>query len=121
VIAPFVGGGFGGKAVLVEHRIGRRRRKQAPGSWRCPAKVFRIVGGRTVAEQRVAIGATRVGHLTVIHTGLTVTPSTHASDSAFPTRHLYATFSLRCATRRHARHGRQHDARPRRVDRHLRG
>lgn len=55
------------------------------------------MGGRTIAEQRVALGAKPDGHLTsLIHTGLTVTPShaRYAEQCTFPTRHLYSTDSL---------------------------
>ncbi len=59
--------------------------------------VFRIVGGRTIAEQRVALGAAPDGCLTsLIHTGLTVTPThaRYAEQCTFSTRHLYDTESL---------------------------
>jgi xanthine dehydrogenase YagR molybdenum-binding subunit len=55
--------------------------------------VFRVVGGRTIAEQRVALGARRDGRLTaLLHSCLTAT-TTHgryAEQCTFPARHLYA-------------------------------
>src|SRR5207244_6121314 len=106
VVAPFVGGGFGGKAGFWWNTALAAAAAKIVGR---PVKlalsregVFRIVGGRTIAEQRVAIGATRDGHLTaLIHTGLTVTPShaRYAEQCTFPTRHLYATDSLHVAQR----------------------
>jgi xanthine dehydrogenase YagR molybdenum-binding subunit len=101
VKAPFVGGGFGGKAALWHHSVlcaaaakvvGRPVRLALPRD-----QVYRVVGGRTRAEQRVALGARRDGHLTsVIHTGVTVTPehARYAEQCTFPPRHLYATESL---------------------------
>lgn len=104
VVAPFVGGGFGGKAgfwwntvlAVAASKVVRRPVKLALSR----EGVFRIVGGRTIAEQRVALGATREGHLTaLIHTGITVTPShaRYAEQCTFPTRHLYATDALHVA------------------------
>ena len=97
VLAPFVGGGFGGKGsmwghvqlcVLAAKVVGR------------PVKlvltredVFRIVGGRTPSEQRVALGADENGKLlALIHTGVTATSFTNdfAEQFSFPARHLYA-------------------------------
>jgi xanthine dehydrogenase YagR molybdenum-binding subunit len=101
VIAPFVGGGFGGKggmwsntalcaaAAKVAHR---------------PVKlvlsregVFRVVGGRTISEQRVALGANRDGRFTtLIHTATTATTAhgRYAEQCTFPARHLYASDNL---------------------------
>ncbi len=101
VVAPFVGGGFGGKAgfwwntvlAVAAAKIVKRPVKLALSR----EGVFRIVGGRTIAEQRVALGATRDGHLTaLIHSGITVTPShaRYAEQCTFPTRHLYSTDTL---------------------------
>jgi len=54
--------------------------------------VFRMVGGRTVSEQRVALGAGKDGKLTaLLHTGLTATTTSgrYAEQCTFPARHLY--------------------------------
>jgi xanthine dehydrogenase YagR molybdenum-binding subunit len=104
VIAPFVGGGFGGKAgfwwntalAAAAAKVVKRPVKIALSR----EGVFRIVGGRTIAEQRVALGATRDGHLrSLIHTGVTVTPShaRYAEQCTFPARHLYGTDALHVA------------------------
>ncbi|MCU1336716.1 MAG: dehydrogenase [Bryobacterales bacterium] len=104
VLAPFVGGGFGGKAgfwwntvlAVAAAKIVKRPVKFALSR----EGVFRIVGGRTIAEQRVAIGATVDGHVqSLIHTGVTATPShaRYAEQCTFPTRHLYATDALHIA------------------------
>ncbi|HEX3878059.1 MAG TPA: molybdopterin cofactor-binding domain-containing protein, partial [Bryobacteraceae bacterium] len=96
VVAPFVGGGFGGKAgfwwntalCVAAAQIVKRPVKLVLSR----EGVFRIVGGRTAAEQRVALGAKPDGHLTaLIHQGLTVTPShaRYAEQCSFPARHLY--------------------------------
>jgi xanthine dehydrogenase YagR molybdenum-binding subunit len=104
VVAPFVGGGFGGKAGLWWNTVLAAAVAKVVNR---PVKlalsregVFRIVGGRTIAEQRVAIGATQEGHLTsLIHICSTVTPShaRYAEQCTFPTRHLYQSDSLHVA------------------------
>lgn len=102
VVALFVGGGFGGKAGMWSN------------TWLCAAAaklvkrpvqlalsrehVFRVVGGRTISEQRIALGATPDGRLTaLIHEGLTATPThaRYAEQCTFPARHLYASDALR--------------------------
>lgn len=96
VISPYVGGGFGGKGGLWNHTP---LCAAAAKAVRRPVKlslsregVYRVVGGRTIAEQRIALGATRDGQLTsLIHAGITAT-TTHgryAEQCTFPTRHLY--------------------------------
>jgi xanthine dehydrogenase YagR molybdenum-binding subunit len=101
VVAPFVGGGFGGKGGMwnntalcaVAAKVADRPVKLMLSR----EGVFRIVGGRTIAEQRVALGATKNGKLTaLIHTGATAT-TTHAryaEQCTFPPRHLYAVKNL---------------------------
>jgi xanthine dehydrogenase YagR molybdenum-binding subunit len=95
VVAPYVGGGFGGKGGLWNHTP---LCAAAAKALKRPVKlalsregVFRVVGGRTIAEQRIAIGATKDGNLTsLIHTCITAT-TTHgryAEQCTFPTRHL---------------------------------
>ena len=96
VIAPYVGGGFGGKGGLWNHTPLCAAAAKALGR---PVKlslsregVYRVVGGRTIAEQRIALGARKDGRLTsLIHTCITAT-TTHgryAEQCTFPTRHLY--------------------------------
>jgi xanthine dehydrogenase YagR molybdenum-binding subunit len=96
VIAPFVGGGFGGKgnvwagtilAVLAARVVEKPVRLMLTREG-----VYRTVGGRTPSTQRVALGADRDGQLTsLIHTSVTQTgrvggmPEQVVSQS----RHLY--------------------------------
>ena len=98
VLAPFVGGGFGGKGSLWTHtplcaaaaKVVKRPVKLSLSR----EAVYRMVGGRTRAEQRIALGAARDGKLTaLIHTGITTTPShaRYAEQCTFPARHLYAS------------------------------
>jgi xanthine dehydrogenase YagR molybdenum-binding subunit len=100
-ISPFVGGGFGGKGSLWLQAPLCAAAAKVVGR---PVKlalsregVFRIVGGRTPSEQRVALGANRDGKLTaLIHSGTTAT-TTHnnfAEQFSFPARHLYASENI---------------------------
>jgi xanthine dehydrogenase YagR molybdenum-binding subunit len=60
--------------------------------------VYRLVGGRTNTEQRVAIGADDDGRFTaLIHTGISaMTPhNALAEQFTFPARHMYATETLK--------------------------
>lgn len=101
VSSPYVGGGFGGKS-LWNHQILAAAASRLSGR---PVRivlsresVFRIVGGRTTTEQRVALGAERNGSLrALIHTG-TVAMTEHNNcpeQFTFPARHLYASKSFR--------------------------
>jgi xanthine dehydrogenase YagR molybdenum-binding subunit len=101
VIAPFVGGGFGGKAGMWNNTVLCAAAAKVANR---PVKlvlsregVFRVVGGRTIAEQRVALGANKDGRLTaLVHTATTAT-TTHgryAEQCTFPARHLYASDNL---------------------------
>jgi xanthine dehydrogenase YagR molybdenum-binding subunit len=97
VLSPYVGGGFGGKGcmwphvqvcVLAARMVGR------------PVKlvlsrraVFQIVGGRTLSQQQVALGADKDGRLVALkHIGTTATSfnNVFAEQFTFPARHLYA-------------------------------
>jgi xanthine dehydrogenase YagR molybdenum-binding subunit len=98
VLAPFVGGGFGGKGGLWNHTplcaVVAKALKRPVKLSLSREGVFRTVGGRTIAEQRVALGAKNNGKLTaLIHTGLTATTShgRYAEQCTFPARHLYAS------------------------------
>lgn len=101
VIAPFVGGGFGGKAALWSHTALCAAAAKLTGR---PVKlvvsregVFRIIGGRTLSEQRVALGADRAGKFTaLIHAGTTATTA-HANfpeQFSLTPRHLYASETM---------------------------
>ncbi|KDN17333.1 xanthine dehydrogenase family protein molybdopterin-binding subunit [Amycolatopsis rifamycinica] len=101
VIAPFVGGGFGGKvnvwpgtilAALAARATGRPVRLALTREG-----VYRTVGGRTPSTQRVALGAGTDGRLTaLIHTSVTRTgrvgggPEQVTSQS----KHLYAAENI---------------------------
>src|ERR1700681_4151124 len=101
VVARFVGGAFGGKTGFWQNTVLCAAASKIANR---PVKltlsrqdVFRVVGGRTVAEQRVALGARRDGTLTaLIHTGTTATPdhARYAEQCTFPPRHMYAVKDL---------------------------
>jgi xanthine dehydrogenase YagR molybdenum-binding subunit len=105
VSSPFVGGGFGGKC-LWQHQVLAAAAAKLTGR---PVRlvlsregVYRLVGGRSPTEQRVALGASRDGRLrAVVHEG--VTPKTE--DNVFPeafilgTRSLYATETMKLDVR----------------------
>lgn len=103
VSSPFVGGGFGGKCLWDHQILACAAAKLAGKPVRIMLSregVFRIVGGRTLTEQRVALGAGTDGRLdALIHTGI-VAMTTHNScpeQFTFPARHLYAAKSIRLA------------------------
>ncbi len=100
VVAPFLGGGFGGKigwsntplcvaaAKLVNRPVKLALTRE---------DTFRMIGGRTISEQYVGLGAQKDGKLTtLIHTGLTATTLSgrYAEQCTFPPRHLYASPNL---------------------------
>jgi xanthine dehydrogenase YagR molybdenum-binding subunit len=101
VVSPFVGGGFGGKGGVWNHtplcaaaaKVVKRPVKLSLSR----AGVYRVVGGRTLAEQRVALSAWKDGKLTALaHVCLTAT-TTHgryAEQCTFPARHLYGPPNL---------------------------
>jgi xanthine dehydrogenase YagR molybdenum-binding subunit len=102
LLAPFVGGGFGGKGtmwfynqlcVMAAREIGRPVRIALSRKG-----VFRIVGGRTPSRQRVVIAADGNGTFTAfIHEGVTAqsTDNNFPEQFSFPPRHLYAMQSYR--------------------------
>lgn len=102
VTSPYVGGGFGSKTLWQHQVLGAAASKLAG----CPVRialsregVYRIVGGRTLTEQRVAIGAEADGHFTaIIHTGTVAMTRNNAMPEPFimGTRATYAadTFKL---------------------------
>ena len=101
VTSPFVGGGFGSK-TLWQHQILAAAAARVAGR---PVRivvsregVFRIVGGRALTEQRVAIGAQGDGGFdAIIHTGLTAMTPHNAMTEPFiiATRSLYAAKSFK--------------------------
>ncbi|WP_174278432.1 xanthine dehydrogenase family protein molybdopterin-binding subunit [Sphingomonas bacterium] len=102
VISPYVGGGFGGKCLWDHHILAAAASRIAGRPVRVMLSregVFRIVGGRTLTEQRVALGANAEGKLTtVIHTGVAgkTAHNTMPEQFTFGTRHAYAaeTFKI---------------------------
>lgn len=102
VISPFVGGGFGGKWTLWPSTplcaAAAKLIKRPVKLVLTREGVFRLIGGRTPSEQRVALAADTGGTFTaLIHTGVTAT-TTHANypeQFSLTPRHLYATQSLR--------------------------
>jgi xanthine dehydrogenase YagR molybdenum-binding subunit len=101
VISPYVGGGFGGKG-LGDHQILAAAAARLIGR---PVRVtlsregvYRVVGGRTLTEQRVAIGAGADGHFcALIHTGIAaMTPHNNMPEPFINgTRAGYAADSFR--------------------------
>ncbi len=96
VIAPFVGGGFGGKGTLWWNTVlcaAAAKVVERPVKFVVSREgVFRIIGGRTVSEQHVALGANQDGKFTsLIQTGTTyTTPHNNFPEQfTFPARHLY--------------------------------
>jgi xanthine dehydrogenase YagR molybdenum-binding subunit len=100
VISPYVGGGFGGKCLWDHQILGAAAAKLAGRPVRIMLSresVFRLVGGRTTTEQRVALGAKADGTLAaLIHTGVAaMTPHNACPEQfSFPARHLYAADTI---------------------------
>jgi xanthine dehydrogenase YagR molybdenum-binding subunit len=101
VTSPFVGGGFGGKTMWSHHLLAAAAAKLADRPVRIALSregVYRLVGGRTNTEQRVAIGADDDGRFTsLVHTGISAMTAYNglAEQFTFPARHVYATKSLK--------------------------
>nr|WP_250645301.1 molybdopterin cofactor-binding domain-containing protein [Amycolatopsis albispora] len=86
VLAPFVGGGFGGKGAVwagtVLTALAARVTGRPVRMLLSRESVYRTVGGRTPSTQRVALGAEPDGRLTsLIHTSVTQTGSGAAARS----------------------------------------
>jgi xanthine dehydrogenase YagR molybdenum-binding subunit len=101
VTSPYVGGGFGGKCLWDHQILACAAAKLAGRPVRIVLSregVFRIIGGRTVTEQRVALGARSDGTLdALIHTGTAaMTPHNSCPEQfTFPARHLYGARNFR--------------------------
>ncbi len=101
VTSPFVGGGFGSKNPWFHHVLAAAAAKLVgrPVRMRLSREgVYRVVGGRTNTEQRVAIGAEADGRFTaLIHTGVSAITAHNnlAEPFTFPTRCLYAAGSFK--------------------------
>jgi xanthine dehydrogenase YagR molybdenum-binding subunit len=99
--SPYVGGGFGGKTVWSHHLIGAAAAKLVGRPVRVTLSregVYRLVGGRTNTEQRVAIGTDDKGRFTaLVHTGISAMTAHNAlaEQFTFPARHMYASETLK--------------------------
>ncbi len=100
VTSPFVGGGFGSKTLWQHQILAAAASKLAGRPVRIMLSregVFRIIGGRTITEQRVAIGAQSDGSFdAIIHTGLVAMTSHNNMPEPFilPTQSAYASKSF---------------------------
>jgi xanthine dehydrogenase YagR molybdenum-binding subunit len=97
ITSPFVGGGFGSKLLWQHQILAAAAAKLARRPVRIMLSregVFRIVGGRTVTEQRVALGAQADGGLdALIHTGVVaMTPHNNMPEPfILPAKSVYAS------------------------------
>jgi xanthine dehydrogenase YagR molybdenum-binding subunit len=95
--SPFVGGGFGSKLLWQHQILAAAAAKLARRPVRITLSregVFRVVGGRTVTEQRVALGAQADGRLdALIHTGVVaMTPHNNIPEPfILPAKSVYAS------------------------------
>ena len=101
VSAPFVGGGFGSKCLWQHQILGAAAAKLAGRPVRVVLSregVYRVVGGRTMTEQRVAIGAQADGRFdALIQTGTTAKTPHNAMPEPFitPAMCLYSAGSVK--------------------------
>src|SRR3984957_15540311 len=101
VISPYVGGGFGCKGLSDHQILGAAAAKMIGRPVRVTLSregVYRIIGGRTLTEQRVAIGAQADGHFSaLIHTGAAAMTAHNNVPEPFimGTRSGYAADSFR--------------------------
>ena len=100
VTSPFVGGGFGSKLLWEHHILAAAASRLAGRPVRLVLTregVYRIVGGRALTEQRMAIGADADGRFeAIVHTG-TVAMTRHnimAEPFTLGTAAAYASKSL---------------------------
>ena len=103
VTSPFVGGGFGGKTLWQHHLLAAAAAKLAGRPVRLALSregVYRVVGGRTLTEQRVAVGAQADGSFdAIIHTGVVAMTDHNNMPEPFilATQCLYAAGSFKLA------------------------
>ena len=96
VTSPFVGGGFGGKCLWQHQVLAAAASKLAERPVRLVLSregVYRIVGGRSLTEQRIALGADGDGRLkALVHQGTTAKTAYNAMPEPFimATRSAYA-------------------------------
>jgi xanthine dehydrogenase YagR molybdenum-binding subunit len=100
ITSPYVGGGFGSKTLWHHHVLAAAAAKSSGRPVRLMLSregVYRTVGGRTMTEQRVAIGASQDGQFeALIHTGVAPKTTTNTMPEPFTlcSRHLYAAPNL---------------------------
>ncbi|MGH6860798.1 MAG: xanthine dehydrogenase family protein molybdopterin-binding subunit, partial [Phyllobacterium sp.] len=100
VLSPLVGGGFGGKAFWDHQIIAVAAARLAGRPVRLMLSregVYRMIGGRSPSEQRVAVGADAEGKFTsIIHTGYSVMPPYAACPEPYTlgTRAIYQSRSF---------------------------
>ena len=100
VVSPYVGGGFGGKTLWQHHILAAAASRMAERPVRVVLSregVYRLVGGRTGTEQRVAIGADADGSFrAIIHTGTVAMSPHNAMPEPFilPAKSAYAAKSF---------------------------
>uniref|UniRef100_UPI003B3A92BA xanthine dehydrogenase family protein molybdopterin-binding subunit n=1 Tax=Sphingomonas sp. TaxID=28214 RepID=UPI003B3A92BA len=101
ISSPFVGGGFGGKGLWNHQILAAAAAKIAQRPVRIMLSregVYRVVGGRTLTEQRVAIGAQADGRFdALIHSGVVVMGEHNNMPEPFilATRGAYAAGSIK--------------------------
>jgi xanthine dehydrogenase YagR molybdenum-binding subunit len=101
VTAPFIGGGFGGKVMWQHQVLGAAAARLAGRPVRMALSregVYRLVGGRAMTEQRVAIGASADGGFdAIIHAGTSTSTKRNQVAEAFvaPTMSSYAAGNLK--------------------------
>jgi xanthine dehydrogenase YagR molybdenum-binding subunit len=97
ISAPFVGGGFGGKSLWQHQILGAAAAKLSGRAVRVVLSregVYRVVGGRAMTEQRVAIGAQADGRFdALIQIGTTAKTPHNAMPEPFilPAMCLYSS------------------------------
>jgi len=101
ITSPFVGGAFGCKSLWTHHILAAAASRLADRPVRIMLSregVYRVVGGRTNTEQRVAIGAQADGRFdALIHTGVVAMSPHNNMPEPFilPARTAYAAGSFR--------------------------
>ena len=101
VTSPFVGGGFGAKTLWQHQVLAAAASKLAGRPVRIALSregVYRMIGGRTITEQRTAIGARADGCFTaIIHTGTVAMTRHNALPEPFtlPTHGAYAADAIK--------------------------
>jgi xanthine dehydrogenase YagR molybdenum-binding subunit len=101
VTSPYVGGGFGGKTLWQHHLLAAAAARRVGRPVRLALSregVYRLVGGRTNTEQRVAIGAQVDGTFdALIHTGTVAMTGHNNVPEPFitPSMILYSSGSMK--------------------------